>query len=144
MRVRIASLKGTRCEVLQAQAGQYVDGLQANGLHGGVVDLMEGLIRDGKRVLLVSYTLQWLLEAFNRRHAAERVIGSTLQCDANGICTGRYDVQLQSVGKLRCLRDLYDEALVRNAFLLTDDPQADRDIYDFVAHPVALVVGEGK
>ena len=138
MRFRVRCLKGLSRGFLAEQADAFVGSLLAMFRRDEELDLMRDLLAGGKRVVIASFTLDVILEAFTKHVGVEWAVGSSLQFDSEGYCGGRYAEQLKLRGKLSALLDAYDKEILRNAFLLTDDAEADSDLFGYVGYPVLV------
>lgn len=138
MRMRIRALRGLSRAFLETEAERFVGEWLAGRRRSEIHERFEKCLDGGERVVLLSHTLESLLRAFAGKRPVERILGSRLEFDADGHCTGRYALQMKCKGKLQALREHYDADVVRSACAVTDDPEADRELLAAVASPVVV------
>jgi len=143
MRIRIGALRGLSRSFLREQAARFVRDRLPERRRTGEWDRFQRLRAERRRIVIVSFTLDLILEAFARDYPVERTVGATLLFKPDGRCAGRYERQLQETGKLRTLLDFYDQETLRQASFVTDNPRADRDLVSFVAQTSVVATPGG-
>ena len=141
MRMRVRALKGVTAERIERGAEAFVRDLMNRRARTEILDALREVVRRGEPAVIVSFTLAEILAPFARQEGVDRTVASSLAYDARGRCTGRYARQLKLQGKRRALLERYDETTVRGACLVTDDADADRDLFEYVRFPLDVKRG---
>jgi phosphoserine phosphatase len=144
MQVRTKVLEGQDAKRIQEHADEFCNVYLHSRRRASETAFFHWCLDEGKEVVLLSYTYEFLLEGFVRSlmgHTPHHVLGSTLEVLENGRLSGRYARQMHRVGKYNRLCEVYDPGVISRACFLTDDIQADGDVLTKVAYPL---IGEHR
>lgn len=139
MRLIIFSLHGLSEEKLTLNAKEFMNEL----LHEPTLPAFEKLKRDldaGCYVVIISFTLQLILDAFKSQFSDVQAYGNRLTFDVVGNCTGKYGDMIQFIGKRAFLLNKYPADELKSATFYTDDKEADADLLDYVKNPHLIPV----
>ncbi|MFH0879841.1 MAG: HAD family hydrolase, partial [Lentisphaerota bacterium] len=134
MALRVRALRGLTDIQIKTSSEAFFDKvLVPNALP--LLAMLETDRREGRGVVVASFTLQPILDALSARHAGVVCYGNSLAFHG-GRCTGGYAFVMQKEGKYSFLRQRYDEAALSRAMYYTDDPRADSDLMVHVHLPM--------
>ena len=101
-------LRGLSLKKLRSLSGAFFEEEIRPRLLGELVDRMEVLRSEGKKIILLSGSLQFLLEELRSHLPADWVIGCRMEC-RKGILTGRIEgIHPYGKDKVRGLQELLD------------------------------------
>lgn len=133
-KLRLLSLKGLAKSDLDIYAKKFLIELESMGkLNVEIYNLLINNHQDGKEVVIISFTIQNILNQFLILHKVNfKAFGSSLELNNFGKLTGKYDQFIPELGKVNFLKNKIDEKELEEAFFITDDEVADKDLINFV------------
>lgn len=137
MRIRIGCLRGFKHCALNRLADEFANRYLPSIRRNEEFSIMQKHLAAGDRVVIASYSLDFIIESVARHLGVKNVFAAKLEYDDEW-CTGRYADMIRKTGKLRHLMTVYDAETIRNAYYFTDDPVADADLISFVRNPVII------
>ena len=135
MNIRLKALKGIKKGFLSSASESFFADYLVKYEMTNVLEFLKTQVVEGKKVIIVSYSLDIIIYPFLQKHNVQKAICSQLEFNSNQMCTGSYKIQLEQKGKINALLQDYAMSEIENAFFITDDLNADLDLISRVAHP---------
>ena len=139
-KIRVYSLKGYKKNTIDKFAKEFLLDLeQKEKLNSKIYRQLEKMYRSGGRVILISFTIQNILDQFLEIKKIDiEAYGSNLAFDSMKKLTGTYELFLPTFGKVNFLRKKINGNLLEDAFFITDDEIADKDLIEVVREYIII------
>lgn len=137
MKIRIKALKSYNIVDIKDHTICFYKDVLNNLENRESFELLNQLNRKGKEIIILSNTFEFLLEFFPLKNKVKLSLGSELDIK-DSIIQGNYKSLVNQIGKLKILNKYYSYEDIRNSMFITDNKQADSDIFLFVDHPILL------
>lgn len=139
MNIRVKTLKGLHTKNIKGLVDLYYNDVLQNIEIHETFEFLDVLIKNKKNVIILSNTFNFILDSFPYKPYMSDMIGSEILIE-NSIVQGQYKKQINQVGKLKVIKGLYSNNDIKNAMFITDNLNADADLYNYVKESVLITI----
>lgn len=135
-RLRLQILRGETRNKFMSYANDYCELLTINNrVNDTLISEIQLKNEAQSEIAVLSFGLVDIIRPFLNYHNLDaKVFSSKLEYDKSNKLTGKYAFNLEPFGKLDFLLTMYNENVVRDAYYVSDDPEADGEIVTFVKY----------
>lgn len=130
IRMRISCLRGMKRSFYLECCRRFWEESLAKQIVPQWTRLLADLVESGARVTIATRTLEQLVRPFMECNGISELLSSRLHFDDLDICSGGFEKQIESNGKLAPLKNMFGDDVIEHAVYLTDTPEADIDMLD--------------